>query len=225
MEVAVRAFIDAEKRGRKFLYRTAASFVCVMAGLSARPVMRGSEIGMPGHGGGLTVVGSYVPKSGSQLEHLIHHSDAGHAELNVSLLLGNDNDSEIERVISIAERALSNGEDIVIYTSRDLVNGHDAESSLAIGKNVSAALVRIVRAVAANARYIIAKGGITSSDIATDALDVKRAWVLGQILPGVPVWRLGKKSLAPGLPYIVFPGNVGGEDALTNVVKELAANG
>ena len=67
MEVAVRAFIDAEKRGRKFLYRTAASFVCVMAGLSARPIMRGSEIGMPGHGGGLTVVGSYVPKSGSQL--------------------------------------------------------------------------------------------------------------------------------------------------------------
>ena len=224
MEVAVQALIDAEKHGLKYLYRTAASFVRVMAGLPAQPVMKGSELGMPGHGGGLTVVGSYVPKSGSQLEHLICHNEIGFLELNVQSILGNESESEIERVISIAAQALSNGKDIAIYTSRDLARGHDAESSLAIGNRVSAALVRIVRAVAPNARYIIAKGGITSSDIATGALNMKRAWVLGQILPGVPVWRLGPESLAPGVPYIVFPGNVGGDDALTTVVKELAVD-
>jgi uncharacterized protein YgbK (DUF1537 family) len=225
MEVAVRALIDAEKRGMKYLYRTAASFVRVMAGLSAKPIMKGSELGMPGHGGGLTVVGSYVPKSGSQLEHLICNNDIGFVELNVPQLLGDDPDGEIGRVSSIVEQALADGKDMAVYTSRDLAQGHDAESSLAIGNQVSTALVRIVRAVAGNARYIIAKGGITSSDIATDALRMKRALVLGQILPGIPVWRLGKESLAPGVPYIVFPGNVGGVDALTTVVKELAAQG
>jgi len=69
-------------------------------------------------------------------------------------------------------------------------------------------------------RYILAKGGITSSDLATKGLAVKRAWVLGQILPGVPVWRLGPESDAPGMVYIVFPGNVGGPEALAEIVTK-----
>ncbi len=72
-------------------------------------------------------------------------------------------------------------------------------------------------------RYLVAKGGITSSDIATDALAMRRAQVLGQILPGVPVWQAGPESLHPGLAYVVFPGNVGGDDALVQVVRALGA--
>ena len=70
-------------------------------------------------------------------------------------------------------------------------------------------------------RFIIAKGGITSSDVATDGLDVRRAWVLGQILPGVPVWRLNEESRFPGLPYVVFPGNVGTDDSLARAIEIL----
>ena len=47
---------------------------------------------------------------------------------------------------------------------------------------------------------------------------MKRAWVLGQVLPGVAVWRLGDESRYPGLPLIVFPGNVGVPEALTQLV-------
>jgi uncharacterized protein YgbK (DUF1537 family) len=50
---------------------------------------------------------------------------------------------------------------------------------------------------------------------------VERALVLGQIRPGVPVWRLGEESRFPGLPYVVFPGNVGAPDTLAEVVAEL----
>jgi uncharacterized protein YgbK (DUF1537 family) len=42
---------------------------------------------------------------------------------------------------------------------------------------------------------------------------------LGQILPGVPVWRLGPGSRFPGAPYVVFPGNVGGKNALTRTAE------
>jgi uncharacterized protein YgbK (DUF1537 family) len=68
---------------------------------------------------------------------------------------------------------------------------------------------------------VLAKGGITSHDIAAKALGVQRAVVMGQIIPGVPVWRLGEGSRFPGMSYIVFPGNVGGETSMTDVVQAL----
>ena len=75
----------------------------------------------------------------------------------------------------------------MVYTSRTLVVGKDDESALSIGRQVSEGLVEIVRSLRVRPRYIVAKGGITSSDIATQALNVTRARVLGQVLPGVPV--------------------------------------
>lgn len=69
---------------------------------------------------------------------------------------------------------------------------------------------------------LVAKGGITSSDVATAGLGMKRAMVLGQILPGIPVWRLGSESRFPGMKYIVFPGNVGGDKALSEAYRKLA---
>ena len=92
---------------------------------------------------------------------------------------------------------------------------------LDIGREVSAALVDVVRQVSPTPRYLIAKGGITSSDVATRGLGVQRAWVLGQILPGIPVWRLGAESRFPGLPYVVFPGNVGADDSLADAIRIL----
>ena len=44
---------------------------------------------------------------------------------------------------------------------------------------------------------------------------------MGQIQPGIPVWKLGPESRFPGLPYIIFPGNVGSDDTLKKVVKIL----
>lgn len=222
LEVVTRALMDAERRGMRFMYRTAASFVRVRAGLSGCPILTKDDLDMKPNGGGLIVVGSYVPKSTAQLDHLLENGDVCHVELNVARLLNSAGGSETARVAAIAMRELTHGEDVVVYTSRALVSGNDAESSLAIGGRVSRALVEVVRDVASGTRYILAKGGITSSDIATGALGVKRALVLGQILPGVPVWKLGEECRAPGLPYIVFPGNVGGDDAVTAVVNELS---
>lgn len=52
------------------------------------------------------------------------------------------------------------------------------------------------------------QGGITSSDLATKALEAQRARVIGQALAGVPLWQLGPESRHPGVPYIVFPGDL-----------------
>ncbi|EPS72122.1 hypothetical protein M569_02637, partial [Genlisea aurea] len=62
-------------------------------------------------------------------------------------------------------------------------------------------------------------GGITSSDLVTKALEAKRAKVVGQAFAGVPLWQLGPESRYPGLPFIVFPGNVGDSKAVAEVVR------
>jgi uncharacterized protein YgbK (DUF1537 family) len=110
----------------------------------------------------------------------------------------------------------------VLFTSRDLEKGSDADSSLAIGRRVSQSLIAIVRGIDCQPRYLVAKGGITSSDLATRGLGVQRAMIMGQMLPGVPVWRLGAEARWPGIAYIVFPGNVGDDDALAIIQQRLA---
>ena len=87
----------------------------------------------------------------------------------------------------------------------------DGSGGLDIGAKVTSAICKIVRDLATFPGFLVAKGGITSNDVAVEALQVRRADVLGCVRPGVPVWRCGPDSRAEGLAYVVFPGNVGGE--------------
>src|SRR5205814_10635762 len=100
--------------------------------------------------------------------------------------------------------------------------GQNPTASLAICRQVSASLVEILDRITVRPRFIVAKGGITSSDVATRALRVSRAMVLGQIIPGVPLWRLGEESRWPGLSYVSFPGNLGGPTALQDALDKLS---
>lgn len=224
VEVFVKGLLDAEAQGRRFLYRSAASFVRVRAGISPRPLLTPFDLDMPGHGGGLTLVGSYVPKTTRQLQKLLALPQIEGIEMDVEELLdGNRRDAEIDRVQQRAETLLQSERDVVIYTSRKLITTGHVEGDLSIGSRVSEALTETLQRITAKPRYLIAKGGITASDVATKGLNVRRAMVLGQILPGVPVWRLGPESRNTGIPYIVFPGNVGGDDALVKTVEALSA--
>lgn len=220
LEVLTLGLLAAEARGRRFLCRTAASFVRVRLGLAPQPLLTPAQLALPDSGGGLIVVGSYVPRTSAQLQPLLARPGVLGIEVSVERLLAGAT-GEVERVAGQATQALARGTDVVVYTSRRYVAGEDAGRSLAIGSRVSACLVAIVRAISTRPRYILAKGGITSSDLATGGLDVRRALVLGQILPGVPVWRLGSESRWPGLAYIVFPGNVGGPQALAEILDSL----
>ncbi|MGQ0603909.1 MAG: four-carbon acid sugar kinase family protein [Anaerolineales bacterium] len=223
IEVFTSGLLHTEARGRRFLYRTAASFVPVRAGLLTRSLLTRTELlGASSQTGGLIVVGSHVPQTTAQVEALLAETGIKQIEINIADLLDDARrQSAIEWAAHLAETEIRRGRDIVVCTSRRLITGQDAADSLSIGQRVSECLVKIVRAITLRPRYILAKGGITSNDMATHGLDVKRAMVLGQILPGVPVWQLGAESRHPGLVYVVFPGNVGGPQALAEVVGAL----
>ena len=130
---------------------------------------------------------------------------------------------EARRVGEEVEDDLLAGYTTVVYTRRDRLDldTDDAERQLEVSVQISEAITSIVANLKVRPRFIIAKGGITSSSIATDALCVRRAIVMGQVFPGIPVWETGEESKFPRMPYVIFPGNVGGEETLLDIVRGL----
>lgn len=215
-----------ERAGRRFIFRTAADFVAAYAAIAPRALLAPDELRSDDAAcGGLLVAGSYVGKTSAQLDALFTACpELVRVEMSVERLLRpEERPDEIARCIHAADTAVASGRSVAVFTSRKLITGRDAAQSLQIGETVSTSLVQIVQRLPTRPRWLVAKGGITSSDVATQGLGLKRALVLGQALPGVPVWRAGAESKWPGLAYIVFPGNVGGTDALARVVQPLLA--
>ncbi len=221
IEVFAAAALRLEAAGRSVLYRTAAAFVAARLGREPPPPLDAVAFaGAHAGAGGLVVVGSHVPRTTTQLARLQARLPVEAVEVAVDELLAGPPrlGAETARAIGAMNAAITAGRDALVFTSRRLVTGTDETANLGIGRIVSDALIAIVRGLAVQPRFLIAKGGITSSDVATAGLGVKRALVLGQILPGVPVWRLGIDARFPGLAYVIFPGNVGGPDALADAV-------
>lgn len=224
VEVIVAGLAGAAETGRRFLFRTAAAFVRVMTGIEPRTdFLAREELVTDTPAGGLFVVGSYVPKTTAQVRTLLEQTDIEPVEIGVANLLAEAGpDAEIEQAANRVNSLLAAGRDVILYTSRELITGTDVKASLDIGQVVSNSLIRIIDGLDLQPRYLVAKGGITSSDVATLGLGVRRALISGQVLPGVPVWQLENDSRYPGMSYIVFPGNVGSDDALVNIQQKLA---
>ncbi|CAM0913969.1 unnamed protein product [Alopecurus aequalis] len=228
MNVFAAGMIQAELQGKRFLCRTAASFVSARIGIVPKPPIRPNDLGLKRNlAGGLIVVGSYVPKTTKQVDELRSQCTQSLRVIEVSVEMVSlksteDRDQEISRVVELGNAYIRSRRDTLVVTSRQLITGKTPEESLEINYKVSSALVEIVRRIDTRPRYILAKGGITSSDLATKALEARRAKVMGQALAGVPLWQLGPESRHPGVPYIVFPGNVGDNSALAKVVQNWA---
>ena len=225
MRIFASACRQLEEEGLTLLYRTAASFVQAYLQIDKKPLLSLQEITDPirstgSKNGGLVVAGSYVPKTTEQLRYLLDVPGIHSIELTTDVLLGKT-EIDLDHTIETINKKISSGETVVIYTSRTLIKDDDAVKNLVIGNHISGILVKIVRNISVRPDFLIAKGGITSSDIASKGLNVKKARILGQALPGVPVWSLGNESRFPGLPYIVFAGNVGEPKTLEILVTRL----
>lgn len=222
MEVFVEALYRVLGDGKRFLFRCAAGLVRVMACIPTAPLLSGAHLREDTGRGGLVMVGSHVQKTTRQLQRLLELDGLCPLEMDVRRLTDpRQAESAVEEAVSAIEKAILSGRTAVAFTSRELVKvtAENSEQNLAFSLRVSDALVRIVQKLSVRPAFFVAKGGVTSSDIGVKGLSVRRAEVLGQALAGVPVWRLGPESKYPGLSYVVFPGNVGGEDALLCLVQ------
>ncbi len=229
LEVFVLGMLAAEAEGKRFLCRTGPAFLRPRGGISEPKILDASDLyrKRPKEGHGLVLVGSYVPTTTRQLEAALALDGVSRVEVSVPRLLeAGTREEEMRRVLDEVNGALRSS-DVVVHTSRGLVTAGTAQSAglsnFEIGALVSGALVEIMRRVDRELPlgFVIAKGGITSSDVATEGLGVRRADVAGPLLaPGiVPVWILPDDNDFPGMPYVIFPGNVGGPESLAHAIE------
>lgn len=224
-KVVAIAIIRAIKEGKQFMFRSAAALPKLLGGVADKGLLTKDEL-MKNHSGngGLIMIGSHVKKTTEQFGALQACDFIEFIEFDVHLVLDPGTfEKEIQRVIEKSEQLILKGQTVAVYTKRerlDLGDGKE-EEELKLSVKISDAVTRIVKELRVRPGFIIAKGGITSSDIGTKGLSVKRATVAGQIKPGIPVWLTGSESKFPDLHYVIFPGNVGTKTTLKEIAEML----
>lgn len=225
LKVFCAACVKALREGKRFLFRTAASWVKVLGGIPDKDLLTHEELVSGTDFGGIILVGSYVNKTTRQLEMLRNSTlPLRYVEFRANLVRKAEClQAEVDRVVSEAEECIRQGVTVVVYTSRDPVDTENLskDEKLQMSVAISDAVTSIVGRLQVRPAFIVAKGGITSSDVGVKALGVKRARVMGQILPGIPVWMIGEESKFPRMPYVIFPGNVGEDSTLLDAVSVL----
>ena len=225
LKVFCIALYRAMAKGKVFMFRTAAAIVKVMGGISDQPLLEREQMVRTNElHGGIIVVGSHTEKTTRQLEALKQLSDIRFVELDATkVTVAGGLEKEVERCLALEEAWIRDGKTVCCYTSRALVTADtgNKEDELRLSVRISDAVQSLVGGLSVIPKFVIAKGGITSSDVGTKALGVKRANVLGQIEPGIPVWQTGAESKFPGIPYVIFPGNVGEDTTLRYAVEKL----
>ena len=225
LKVFCAALVLAMKAGKHYMARTAAAFTKVMGRISDQPLLGRAQLEGDTKNGGIVLIGSHVKKTTDQLNCLKKlDGQADFMEFQVNTVFEeNGLEKEVERTVKAAEEKILSGRTVVIYTSRQLLAPENMtpEEKLHISVKISNAVTSIIGKLSVKPKFIIAKGGITSSDVGTKALRVKKARVMGQVKKGIPVWMTGEESKFPGMPYIIFPGNVGEVSTLKEIVEEL----
>lgn len=205
-----RGLRDAEAAGTDVVIRCAPAFAGVAAGTLAR-----ARVAPPTAGGRLLVVcGSWVPSSSSQLATLLQAHPDAHVEVDVLALASTRPDREVERAAAEASRLLAAEKLAVVSTPRSRPKGtEDFEA----GQRIASNLARIVPHLEPPPEVVLAKGGITSHVTAHIGLGARSGLVLGPLVDGVALWRLDGAD-GRAVHYVVFPGNVGTERTLLDVV-------
>jgi len=214
----------AAAAGKRFLFRSAASLLTALARLPVQPVAA-QDMAKYVRGGkpGAVIVGSHVKKTTQQLEQLLKMPDIAAIEVNVENLPAQC-DALLADIIARCEAAHARGLTPVVFTSRVEISFADQATRLAFGDMVSAFLMDVVRNLPKTLGFLISKGGITSNDVLSSGLALRTSRVVGQILPGCSVVRCpADHPRYPDLPVVIFPGNVGDEQALATAYGRLAA--
>jgi uncharacterized protein YgbK (DUF1537 family) len=218
--------LTATSRGKRFLFRSAASILTSLANLGEQPIPsdRMAQYVRDGKPGAI-IVGSHVKKTTDQLHELLHADGIVGVKVDVAKLLNDSPQVRYDLVFAVLDRVRcihEQGDTPAIYTSRQELTFDNIQARLAFGAAVSDVLMDILRGLPQDIGFLISKGGITSNDTLSKGLALKSARLLGQNLPGCSaIVTPSNHSQFPNLPVVLFPGNVGDEQALATVYRRL----
>lgn len=204
------AITTAQLGGRDVVVRSAAPLAAALAGVPSSGLLPVPLVAEPRQT--LLVCGSHTRGATRQLESVIRTwGEPAIVDTSAALV---DSDAAgaavgLAAVGDVDTRGLA-----VIATERTRFAEHN---TLGHGRSVMQALTTAVRAVSARVDVVIAKGGITSADVARMGIGARSARVLGQVQVGVSVWEMTAFD-GHSVLYVVVPGNVGGPSLLTDLL-------
>ncbi|MDH5182727.1 MAG: four-carbon acid sugar kinase family protein [Gammaproteobacteria bacterium] len=215
--------MQAAGKGKRFLFRSAASLLTALAKLPPQPVAAEAMSAYVRDGkAGAVIVGSHVKKTTQQLEQLLKMDNIVPIEVDVARL-ESDRALMLEKIVQKTQQIHDDGQTPVIFTSRVELSFKDQATRLAFGEMVSAFLMDVVRNLPRSLGFLISKGGITSNDVLSSGLALKTSRVVGQILPGCSVVRCpSNHPRYPDMPVVIFPGNVGDDKGVATAYARLA---
>jgi uncharacterized protein YgbK (DUF1537 family) len=214
--------LAAARQGKRFLFRSAASILTSLANLGAQPVQDMRQM-VRNQRPGAVIVGSHVQKTTAQLQELLKAPGIVGVEIAVSRLLTESPDILMAEAVQQVQEIFASDRTAVVYTSRQELQFPDVATRLQFGITVSETLMAIVQQLPTEIGFLISKGGITSNDTLSHGLKLPTVRLLGQILAGCSVVQTAADHPRfPLLPVVLFPGNVGSEDALAMAYRKLA---
>jgi uncharacterized protein YgbK (DUF1537 family) len=216
--------LAAAAQGKRFLFRSAASLLTALAQLPPQPQPPSQmHTYVRDRRGGAVIVGSHVQKTTEQLHHLLQQPGIVGIELDVRRILTGESAQMLAEASQQCHQAHQSGATPVVYTSRQELQFDDVPQRMQFGIAVSQLLMDIEQQLPPTLGFLISKGGITSNDTLSRGLNLRTARLLGQVLPGVSmVCTPEDHPQFPNLPVVLFPGNVGGPDAIALVYQRLS---
>ena len=199
--------------GTSVVVRCAAPLAAMMVGVDSKKLLTGPIITEPFSV--LLAAGSHTAGATSQLLEVSKEYGAP-VVINTSDAMQNAKECGKKAVQSVLLQ-LEESYFGFITTERTRLAEHN---TLEHGEKVMEALISAVTQISPLVEAVIAKGGITSADVARKGIGAKSAWVLGQILPGISLWKIEDRT-GRSLYYVVVPGNVGDSKTLVSVLQIL----
>ena len=215
---------------KKFLFRTAASFISSISGIknkSEKPSLysylrrkNSDKKFLPG----FLVIGSYVELTTIQLKKFLEITDCEPIELDVFEFLRisrlNSNCQQLSffknKFLAEIRSILNKGNIPVLFTSRRGISLHDIKEQVTFYNSLAHFISELVSDLKNEIGYLISKGGITTNVILSNGFKASYVYLQGQIITGVSLVTLKLKN-GEDLPIVTFPGNIGNQDSLLNV--------
>ncbi len=216
---------------KKFLFRTAASFISSISEKKSIPhdeiffsnlrIKNKEEIFLPG----LVIVGSYVELSTLQLNNLLEINSCQPIELDVFeyfRITSSENNQEQRnlfknKLLREIRFSFEKGKSPVLFTSRKFIS-LDYSEQFNFYNSLALFIAELVENLKYEIGYLISKGGITTNVILSNGLNADYVYLEGQILTGISVVTYNLKN-DQKLPIVTHPGNIGSKDSLANIWK------
>ena len=235
LEVLARA-IKVVSKEKRFLFRTAASFINSFSALPPNPQCTADLVSLKSKNNeckykpGLIIVGSHVQLATDQLDFLLKDNSCEGLEIPVSKLANifsledcQDEILELEKILlSRIDYILDIKKIPVLYTTREEMKFSSYSKRMNFGLELAGFMAILVGKINNKFGYIISKGGITTQLLLQKGLNFNQVDLKGQILPGLSI--VISNSDQYDLPVVTFPGNLGNEKTLLESFRLMESN-